>query len=248
MACGPTAAAAGRANDVFTVVIDPGHGGKDAGCVGKVSKEKDIVLAVGKLLRDKIEAKYGKKVKVVMTRSTDKFVSLKGRAEIANKADGDLFISIHVNSLPVKTKGRQSVKGASVYTCGLHKSDANLQVAMRENSVMSLESDYSTHYQGFDPKSSESYIMFELSQNKHMKQSIKFASLANDHLVKDAGRANKGVRQAGFWVLWATAMPSVLVELDYICNPAQDRFLGSAKGREACAAALFNAFKKYYEK
>lgn len=234
-------------SDIFTVVIDPGHGGKDSGCVGTVAKEKDVVLEVASLLRDKIEKAYKKKVKVVMTRSTDTFVTLKKRAEMANAAKGDLFISIHVNSVAKDSKGRCSVEGASVYTCGLHRSQDNLQVAMRENAVMELENDYSTKYKGFDPASSESYIMFELSQNQHQKQSIQFARLAENHLVADAQRKSKGVRQAGFWVLWATSMPAVLVELDYMCNPTQEKFLNSAKGKEKCASALFEAFKKYYE-
>lgn len=237
----------GAKTNEFTVVIDPGHGGRDSGCVGQVAKEKNIALSVAKLLRDKIEQKYGKKVKVVMTRSTDVFVSLEGRAQIANKAKGDLFISIHVNSVDKKSKGRAEVKGASVYTCGLHKSKDNLQVAMRENSVMEYENDYTTKYQGFDPKSSESYIMFELSQSEHQRQSINFAKYAEDFLVSDAGRINKGVKQAGFWVLWSTAMPAVLVELDFICNPTQEKFLNSEKGQEKCANALFKAFNQYYE-
>lgn len=233
--------------DVFTVVIDPGHGGKDSGCVGAVAKEKDIVLEVAELLRNKIEKEYNKKVKVVMTRANDTFVTLKKRAEIANAAKGDLFISIHVNSVAKSTKGRCSVEGASVYTCGLHRSQDNLQVAMRENAVMELENDYTAKYKGFDPSSSESYIMFELSQNQHQKQSLQFARLSENFLVNEAQRRSKGVRQAGFWVLWATSMPAVLVELDYMCNPVQEKFLNSAKGKEKCASALFEAFKKYYE-
>ncbi len=234
-------------SDVFTVIIDPGHGGKDSGCVGVTTKEKDVVLEVGKLLRDKIESAYKKKVKVVMTRSTDTFVTLKKRAEIANAAKGNLFISIHVNSVPNDAKGRKTVEGASVYTCGLHRSQDHLQVAMRENSVMELESDYSTKYMGFDPSSSESYIMFELSKDRHQKQSLQYASMAEKTLVSHASRKSKGVRQAGFWVLWATSMPSVLVELDYMCNPTHEEFLKSAQGQDKCASALFKAFKSYYE-
>lgn len=233
--------------DIFTVVIDPGHGGKDSGCVGTVAKEKDVVLDVAIMLRDKIEKEYKKKVNVVMTRSTDTFVTLQKRASIANSAKGDLFISIHVNSVDKKTPGRCHVEGASVYTCGLHRSQDNLRVAMRENSVMELENDYSTKYKGFDPSSSESYIMFELSQNQHQKQSLQFAKESLSHLISDAQRTSNGVRQAGFWVLWATSMPAVLVELDYMCNPAQEKFLNSYKGKEKCASALFEAFKNYYE-
>lgn len=242
-----TAAVMAGAPEVFTVVIDPGHGGKDSGCVGTNAREKDVVLDVACLLRDKIEKSFKKKVKVVMTRSTDTFVTLKKRADMANAAKGNLFISIHVNSVPKNAKGRGAVEGASVYTCGLHRSQDNLQVAMRENAVMELESDYSTSYKGFDPSSSESYIMFELSQTQHQKQSIQFARLSESLLVSEAQRKSKGVRQAGFWVLWATSMPAVLVELDYMCNPLQEKFLNSAKGKEKCASALFEAFKKYYE-
>lgn len=233
-------------DEVFTVVIDPGHGGHDPGCVGKKGKEKNIVLSVAKLLRDKIEKEYGKDVNVVMTRSTDEFITLQKRADIANTAHGNLFISIHVNSVDRKNKKRATLKGASVYTCGLHKSENNLQVAMRENAVMELEPDYTTTYQGFDPTSSESYIIFELSQSRHQQQSIEFAQQAESQLVKTAGRFDKSVRQAGFWVLWATAMPSVLVELDFICNPTQENFLISKDGQDKCAQALFKAFKSYY--
>lgn len=238
--------AAAEGSDVFTVVIDPGHGGKDTGCVGKVAKEKDIALNVGLKLKKKIESKYKKKVKVVMTRETDKFITLQGRADIANKSGGDLFISIHVNSVDKKSKNRATVSGASVYACGNHKSTENLRVAMRENSVMELEKNHTTQYHGFDPQSSESYIMFELSQSKHLEQSLRFAQLAKNSLVKKAGRADKGVRQAGFWVLWATAMPSVLVELDFICNPTNEKFLNSVSGQDKCAESLMSAFEEYY--
>lgn len=230
----------------FTIVIDPGHGGKDVGCQGKSHNEKDITLKVGKLLGEKIQKEYGKDVNVVYTRTNDKYLTLQQRADKANQANGDLFVSIHVNSLDKRNKARSSIRGTSVYTCGLHKSDNNLAVAMRENSVMELEPDYSTNYQGFDPNSSESYIIFELSQSRHLQQSIDFASIAQTKLVNVAGRADREVRQAGFWVLWATSMPAVLVELDFICNPTQEKFLGSAQGQEKCANALFQAFKEYY--
>lgn len=228
----------------FVVVIDPGHGGKDYGCIGKLTNEKTIVLDVAKALGKKITDSYDD-VKVIYTRESDRYLTLQERADKANKAGGDLFISIHVNSVDRRSKGREKVAGASVYTLGLHKSDNNLQVAMRENSVIELEQDYSENYQGFDPSSSESYIIFELSQNRHLQQSIEFARLAQQQLTTTAGRADKQVRQAGFWVLWATSMPAVLVELDFICNPAQEKFLNSKAGKEKCAEALFNAFKEY---
>jgi N-acetylmuramoyl-L-alanine amidase len=143
--------------------------------------------------------------------------------------------------------GRESVHGASVYALGLHRSGSNLEVAKRENSVIALEKDYTTTYKGFDPNSSESYIIFELNQNQHMQQSLNFADRAQRQLVKTAGRANKNVRQAGFWVLWATSMPAVLVELDFICNPTSEKFLASSDGQDKCATALFNAFSEYKE-
>lgn len=229
----------------FVLAIDAGHGGRDLGCMANKSREKDITLDVAKRLRTLVEEAYGDSVEVVMTRDSDVFLPLDSRAKIANEAQADLFISIHVNSLDKRTKGRQNVHGASVYTVGLHKSNANLSVAMRENAVIELEEDFSETYQGFDPNSSESYIIFELGQNRNMAQSIEFASTAQNELIKTAGRADKGVRQAGFLVLWATKMPAVLVELDFICNPAAERFLASDEGRRKCASALFNAFSEY---
>lgn len=231
----------------FVVVIDPGHGGKDVGCVGNLTNESTIVLDVarrfGKLLNDSLPD-----VEVVYTRDDNRFISLQDRATIANKANGNVFISIHVNSVDRRNKNRKSICGASVYTLGLHKSDNNLSVAMRENSVMELEDDYSEKYQGFDPNSSESYIIFELNQNIHLQKSFELADALQHELVSTAGRVDKGVRQAGFWVLWATSMPSVLVELDFICNPDSERFLNADDGRDRLAESLFNAFAAYYSR
>lgn len=229
----------------FVVVIDAGHGGKDHGALGKRSNEKSINLAVALLLGEKIEDNC-KDVDVVYTRKSDKFVSLQGRADIANKAKGDLFISIHTNSVALKNRNRTKIQGASTYTLGLHRSDDNFDVAVRENSVIEFEDDYSVKYQGFDPNSTESYIMFEFSQSKHMDQSVSFASMIQKNF-EDAGRLNKGVRQAGFLVLAKTSMPAVLVELDYICNPTQEKFLISEKGQRTMADAIYEAFKSYKE-
>ncbi len=229
----------------FVVVIDAGHGGHDSGAVGAYAQEKDITLKVAKLLGKKIDQECDN-IKVVYTRNKDKYLTLQQRANIANKANGDLFISIHVNSVDLKSPGRTKVAGASVFTLGLHRSDDNLAVAKRENSVIELENDYTTTYSGFNPNSTESYIIFELSQNKHMMQSIEFASSVQNELISTAQRANKGVRQAGFWVLWATSMPSVLIELDFICNPTQEEYLASTDGQEQLAQAIYNAFQKYY--
>ena len=228
----------------FVVVIDAGHGGKDGGAVGTFAKEKDITLNVAKLLGSKISNEC-ENIKVVYTRDTDKYLTLQQRANIANRAKGDLFISIHVNSVDLNSPGRTNVAGSSVFTLGLHKTKDNLDVAMRENSVIKMEDNYTTVYSGFDPNSAESYIIFEMNQNKHMLKSINLASSIQDELTTNAGREDKGVRQAGFWVLWATNMPSVLVELDFICNPTQEKFLSSTDGQEQLANSIFNAFVKH---
>lgn len=228
----------------FVVVIDAGHGGKDGGAVGTFAKEKDITLNVAKLLGSKISDEC-ENIKVVYTRDSDKYLTLQQRANIANRAKGDLFISIHVNSVDLNSPGRTNVAGSSVFTLGLHKTKDNLDVAMRENSVIKMEDNYTTVYSGFDPNSAESYIIFEMNQNKHMLKSINLASSIQDELTTNAGREDKGVRQAGFWVLWATNMPSVLVELDFICNPTQEKFLSSTDGQEQLANSIFNAFVKH---
>lgn len=231
----------------FVVVIDPGHGGKDYGAIGAVTNEKTINLNVAKKLGEKIGKKYGEdEVKVVYTRDKDVFIALNDRARIANDAKGDLFISIHVNSLDKKNKRRASISGTEVYTCGLHRSESNLEVAKRENSVMYLEDDYSHKYKGFDANSAESYIAFELNQSKHLDRSIEFATLAKDYLTTTAKRADKGVKQAGFWVLWSTGMPAVLVELDFISNPGAEKFMASSDGVDKLAESLGQAFDDYY--
>lgn len=229
----------------FVVVLDPGHGGKDFGAVGKLTNEKTIVLDVAKILGELIDKNLGDRVNTVYTRKTDVFIPLSERAAIANKAQANLFVSIHVNSVDKRNKNRTTIQGCQVYTLGLHKTAENLAVAKRENAVMELESDHSVKYAGFDPNSLESDIIFELSQNKRLDQSIEFADAVHSELSNGAGRAPKGVRQAGFWVLWATSMPSVLVELDFICNPNSERYLNSDEGKKALAASIYNAFCSY---
>lgn len=231
----------------FVLIVDAGHGGHDSGALGAKSAEKDINLAVATKLADAVRKRLDH-VKVVMTRDDDTFISLKERGEIANRNHGDLFISIHVNSVARKARNRLTIEGAQVYTLGLHKTDAALSVAQRENSVMMLESDYSTSYMGFDPESPESNIIFELSHNKHMEQSVELADAIERNLVSTAGRADKGVRQAGFWVLWAASMPSVLVELDFITNPESERFITSDEGQEKMATAICDAVETYLSK
>lgn len=239
--CGEPAPAKSASKD-FVVVIDAGHGEHDAGALGNFSNEKSINLGVALKLGRMLSARKG--IKIIYTRSTDKFVTLQGRCDIANKAGGDLFVSIHTNSLDKKSPKRTTINGASVYTLGLQRSDENLAVAMRENSVMKLESDYSTNYSGFDPTSSESYIIFEMSQNKHMEQSISAAHMVQRELVK-AGRTDRGVRQANFWVLFKTAMPAMLVELDFISNPTVEKYLASEKGQQELATAIFRGITNY---
>lgn len=230
--------------DGFTVILDPGHGGKDYGAVGNITNEKTINLNVALEVRRLL--KEAKGLNIVMTRDDDRFIALQERANIANRNHGDLFISIHVNSVAKSNKNRLSIAGASVYTLGLHRSAANLEVAKRENAVMELESDYTTRYQGFDPNSTESYIMFELSQNKHLDQSISFADMIVARLCQNAGRRNRGVLQAGFWVLHASAMPSVLIELDFICNPTSEQFLNSKEGVKKMGRAIADAVLQYF--
>ncbi len=230
--------------DCFTLVIDAGHGGHDAGAVDNNVKEKDINLGVAKKLAAKIK-KGMKDVRIVMTRNNDSYITLQERAKIANDNKGNLFISIHTNSVDKTNPNRKRVSGASVYALGLHKDQSNLQVARRENSVIELEKNFEQKYCGFDPSKDESYIIFEMAQKMNLGQSLKFADLAQKNLVKEAGRRDRGVKQAGFWVLWATSMPAVLVELDFICNPNSAVYMGSEKGQEQLAEALYKALKKY---
>ena len=227
----------------FTVVIDAGHGGHDTGAVGNGELEKHINLKVAKQLESLIKKKM-KDTKVVMTRDDDTFLTLQQRADKANKAKGDLFISIHTNSVDASNKNRKSIAGSSVYTLGLHKDENNLQVAMRENSVIEFENNYEQKYSGFDPQKDESYIIFEMAQKKNLSQSIKLAENIQKELV-GIGRQDRGVHQAGFWVLWATSMPAVLVELDFICNPESAKYIASDKGSKEMAEAIFNAVERY---
>ena len=227
----------------FTLVIDPGHGGKDSGALGRNSKEKDINLAVALAFGEMVKANCPD-VKIIYTRKTDVFVELSERAEIANKAKADLFVSIHTNSLP---KGRIS-RGTETYTLGMHKAAENLEVAKRENSVIAMESNYKTQYEGFDPSSSESYIIFEFMQDQNMEKSVEFARNVQREFASTAGRKNKGVYQAGFLVLRETSMPSALIELGYISTPDEEKFLRSSNGQKALARSIYKGFKAYKNK
>ncbi|MDR1654136.1 MAG: N-acetylmuramoyl-L-alanine amidase [Prevotellaceae bacterium] len=223
---------------IFTVVIDAGHGAHDSGAVGSFAKEKNINLAVS-LELGKMIAENFTDVAVVYTRKKDIFIPLQGRADIANSNNADLFISIHTNS---NTSSKPY--GAETYTLGLAKTKANTEVARRENSVILLESDYKTKYKGFDPHSVDSYIMFEFMQDKFIDQSIEFASAVQQQFGKNH-RYNRGVRQAGFWVLHATAAPAVLIELGFISNRSEEQFLASKAGQKQLATSIYNAFATY---
>lgn len=224
----------------FIVVIDAGHGGHDPGAIGKISKEKNInlnvALKVGNLIKNNCDD-----VKVIYTRSKDIFIPLGRRAEIANNAKADLFISIHTNALA----NNRTAKGASTWTLGLAKSDANLEVAKRENSVILYESDYQTRYAGFNPNSAESYIIFEFMQDKYMEQSVHLASLMQKQFRHTCKRLDRGVHQAGFLVLKASAMPSILIELGFISTPEEERYLNSETGATTMAKGIYHAFLNY---
>ncbi|WP_321334907.1 N-acetylmuramoyl-L-alanine amidase [uncultured Bacteroides sp.] len=224
----------------FVVVIDPGHGGHDPGAIGQISKEKNINLNVALKLGSLIRANDND-VKVIFTRSTDVFIPLDRRAEIANDAKADLFISIHTNSVA----GSRIARGASTWTLGLAKSEANLAVAKRENSVILYESDYKTRYAGFNPNSAESYIIFEFMQDKYMSQSVHLASLIQKEFRHSCKRVDRGVHQAGFLVLKASAMPSILVELGFISTPEEEQYLNSEEGTFSLANAIYRAFLTY---
>ena len=227
----------------FTVVIDAGHGGHDTGAVGLKMKvqEKDLNLTVAKQLAAKIQAKYPE-VKVILTRDTDVFLPLQQRADIANKNHADLFISIHTNAAE-----NRNACGAETFILGTERMEDNLDVAMRENAVMKLEEDQ-TVYQGFDPNSVESYILFELMQNQYMDNSLVFAELVQNQFVGTLQRANRGVRQAAFWVLLKSACPSVLVEMGFLSNAEEEKWLASADGKTGIVNGIFDAFEKFYTK
>jgi len=227
---------------IETVVIDAGHGGKDPGAVVGNAHEKDIVLQIALKLGNDIKEKLPD-VKVIYTRRTDVFIPLFERSVIANRNNADLFISIHANFC-----SSPAVKGTETYVLGLHRTEDNLNVAKKENSVILLEKDYTTRYEGFNPNLSESYIMFELIQNTHLDQSVVFAGILQDSFQKHAQRASRNVRQAGFLVLRETAMPGVLIETGYLSNQSEAGYLMTDSGRETIALSIFNSFKSYKEK
>lgn len=226
----------------FVVVIDAGHGGTDPGAVGKIAQEKDLNLSVSLLTGKMIKEKYPE-VDVLYTRETDVFIPLQKRADFVNKNNADLFICVHTNSSPVP-----AARGAETFVLGTEKLDRNLDVAMRENAVIKLESDYQTKYHGFDPNSIDSYIMFELMQNQYLDQSLNYASLLQQQFAGTLKRGDRGVRQAAFWVLLKSACPSVLVEMGFISNPEEEKFMASEKGQTDISASICTAFGSFYKK
>jgi N-acetylmuramoyl-L-alanine amidase len=259
-----------NASPIKIIVIDPGHGGKDPGCSGAIHNEKEIALAValrlGKLLEDNL-----KDVKVIYTRTTDVFVELEDRAQIANKAKADLFISIHCNAAgkPVMIKdaktGKKRIKtyknkkgkvvvvekpnplpfGTETYVMGLKNEEGKMKVATRENSAIFYEEDYEKKYGGFDPESEESYIIMSNYTSAYVIQSASLAMKIQDEYIKKAGRVDKGVHRQSIWVLWRTSMPSILTELGYLTNPLEESFLGSEKGQDYLAKSIFKGIRRY---
>ncbi|MEO6304633.1 MAG: N-acetylmuramoyl-L-alanine amidase, partial [Bacteroidia bacterium] len=259
-----------KPNVIRTIVIDPGHGGKDPGCSGVTHKEKDVSLAVALKLGKLIE-KNLKDVKVIYTRTTDVFVELEDRAQIANKAKADLFISIHCNAAgkavmikdPKTGKKRPKVYknkkgkyvvvekpnpvpfGTETYVMGLKNEEGKMKVATRENSAIFLEDDYEKKYAGFDPESEESYIIMSNYTTAYVIQSATLAMKIQDEYIKKAGRIDKGVHRQSIWVLWRTAMPSILTEIGYLTNPLEEAFLGSDDGQDYLAKSIFRGLRKY---
>ena len=235
-----------QSTKIKTVVIDAGHGGKDPGAVGSKGKEKDITLAVAKKTGEYIKKKYPE-VNVVYTRTTDVFVELMERARIANRNNADVFISIHCNSVA----SSKNTNGVETFIMGEHRNSANLDVAKRENASILYESNAKDDYDGFDPNSTEAYIAFSFIQSEFKQRSLELAEYVQNELVTKAKRADRGVQQAGFLVLYKTAMPSILVELGFISNPAEEQFMMSDDGQAYLASAIYRAFCTYktnYEK
>ena len=224
---------------VDVVVIDAGHGGKDHGTSGRIIKEKDVALKIALKLGNYIE-KNVPGVKVIYTRKDDRYLSLDERADLANKHKADLFICIHANANP-----NNRAFGTETYVMGLHKDEGNLSVAKRENSVILLDENYEERYEGFDPNSPESYILFTLTQSAYQASSLSFAQKVEDQFKKRVGRVSRGVKQAGFLVLWRTAMPSVLIETGFLSNSLEEKFLATAEGQDLIASGIYRAFKEY---
>lgn len=224
---------------VRKVVIDAGHGGKDPGTHGLISEEKDVALDIALELGQIIE-QYLPDVEVIYTRKDNTFIELEERANIANTQGADVFISVHCNAI-----GNPEIHGTETYIMGLHVNKRNLAVAQRENSVILMEDNYKEKYEGFDPNSPESYIMFSLMQNAHMENSLRLADNVETQFSQRVGRHSRGVKQAGFMVLWQTTMPSILVEVGYLTNEKEERYLNDELGKTYIASGIFRAFRDY---
>jgi len=224
---------------VDVVVIDAGHGGKDPGARGSGTLEKDVTLKIALKVGDYIE-KNIPGVKVIYTRDKDVYVALDERAAVANKNKADIFICIHANAV-----SRPNVLGTETYVMGIDKAEDNLDVAKRENSVILLDDNYLERYEGFDPKSPESSILFSLAQSTFQESSIRFAEKVEAQFKKRVIRKSNGVKQARFWVLWRTAMPSALIEVGFLTNPKEEKFLSGERGQELIASGIYRAFKEY---
>ena len=227
---------------VCKVVLDPGHGGKDPGCVYRNYYEKDVTLGIAKKLGELIRKNYPD-VEVIYTRSTDKYVELAERGKIANRANADLFISIHINAAT-----NQNARGTSTHVMGMDKDGKNLEVAMRENDIIIYEDDYTTKYEGYNPGDPASYIMFSLMQYAYKDQSMMFAEIIQKHFKADLPMPDRGTTQEPFLVLWRTSMPSVLTEVGFLSNQTDRSYVTSGKGQSEAARALFNAFSEYKSK
>jgi N-acetylmuramoyl-L-alanine amidase len=225
---------------VQKVVIDAGHGGKDPGTSGEFSVEKDIALSIA-LETGEIIKKHMPDVEVIYTRVDDSYPDLKDRSDLANNNHADLFMSIHCNSAPWSEK----VHGTETYVMGLHKTEENFEVAKRENSVILLEENYEETYQGFDPSSPESYILFNLTQSAYQERSIAMASKVEDQFKNRVGRRSRGIKQAGFYVLWSTSMPSILIETGYLSNAKEERDLNDKLQQTYIASGIYRAFRDY---
>ena len=229
-------------NIISTIVIDPGHGGKDPGNLGtkryKVT-EKDIALDISLLVGKYLNQAFPE-LKVLYTRDDDSFVELKERTAFANRNKADLFISIHCNA----NESKRPI-GADTWVMGTHKNEANLRVAQKENASILLEKDYENKYGDFDPNSPETYLALSLRQNVHLTESLLLAKYVQDEFKTRVGRVDRGVRQSGFYVISFTTMPSILIETGFLTNPGEEDFLNSTKGKEYMASAIYRAIKKY---
>lgn len=227
---------------IKVIVLDAGHGGKDPGTRGKITREKDVVLSLARQVAVKIKAEMPY-IKVILTRNSDKFVELDERAAIANRRKADLFISIHCNASPTA----KAVHGTETFALGLHRTTDNLEVAKRENAVIYQETNYKEKYKDYDPKSPLTYIMLANRQSAYMASSLSLASKIEKQFKNNAERSSRGVKQAGFLVLVKTAMPSVLIEAGFLSNAAEEQYLASEEGQDAIAESIFKAFKEYKE-